>query len=141
MTEKGRVLEVFVVRPDGFPAYRETLSAWVKTAQALQKRIGSLSDQEDQERREAWVTFFAFKDSTFCDLRPIHASTVHKSQGSTDQTVFVDLSDIGRNTRQDVLLRLFYVALTRASGDVVVTGELPDRLYPSSTDNGEGVNG
>lgn len=28
-----------------------------------------------------------------------------------------------------VLLRLLYVGLTRARGDVVVTGELPARLY------------
>jgi ATP-dependent exoDNAse (exonuclease V) alpha subunit len=69
------------------------------------------------------------QDEAFCDLRPIHASTVHKSQGSTYQTVYVDLTDIGRNTRRDVLLRLLYVALTRAKGDVVVTGELPSRLY------------
>ncbi len=134
MTETGHAREMFVVRPEGFPAYREQLSTLVKTAQALQKRIGQLSDQEDQARREAWVTFFAFKDSAFCDLRPIHASTVHKSQGSTYQTVFVDLSDIGRNTRRDVLLRLLYVALTRARGDVVVTGALPERLYQSATD-------
>jgi exodeoxyribonuclease-5 len=62
-------------------------------------------------------------------LRPIHASTVHRSQGSTYEKVFVDLTDIGRSTRRDVLLRLLYVALTRSRGDVYVTGELPDRLY------------
>ena len=75
------------------------------------------------------MAFFEFKNDTFCDLRPIHSSTVHKAQGSTYQTVYVDLTDIGRNTRKDVLLRLLYVALTRSRGDVVVTGELPGRLY------------
>jgi exodeoxyribonuclease-5 len=129
LTEKGKPLEVFVVRPEGYPAFKLRLSDLVKTAQALQKRLGSLTHQEDQQRREAWVEFFEFKDEAFCDLRPIHSSTVHKSQGSTYETVYVDLSDIGRNTRRDVLLRLLYVALTRARGDVVVTGELPARLY------------
>ncbi|MEE4379451.1 MAG: AAA family ATPase [Candidatus Competibacteraceae bacterium] len=127
--DKGKALEVFVVRPEGYPAFKVKLSELVKEAQALQKRVGTLTQREDQQRRAAWVEFFEFKDEAFCDLRPIHASTVHKSQGSTYQTVYVDLTDIGRNTRRDVLLRLLYVALTRARGDVVVTGELPDRLY------------
>jgi exodeoxyribonuclease-5 len=129
VTEKGKLLEVFTVRPEGYPAFKQRLSDLVKTAQALQKRVGDLSGQEDQQRREAWVEFFEFKDNSFCDLRPIHSSTVHKSQGSTYQAVYVDLTDIGRNTRRDVLLRLLYVGLTRARGDVVVTGELPARLY------------
>jgi exodeoxyribonuclease-5 len=127
--DKGKPLEVFTVRPEGYPAFKGKLSELVREAQELQKRVGTLTHLEDQQRRAAWVQFFAFKDEAFCDLRPIHASTVHKSQGSTYQTVYVDLTDIGRNTRRDVLLRLLYVALTRARGDVVVTGELPSRLY------------
>lgn len=132
--DTGKALEVFTVRPEGYPAFKEKLSELVQTAQALQKRVGTLTQREDQQRRTAWVEFFQFKDSEFCDLRPIHASTVHKSQGSTYQQVFVDLTDIGRNTRRDVLLRLLYVALTRAKGDVVVTGELPSRLYLDTSD-------
>lgn len=69
----------------------------------------------------------------FSDLRAPHASTVHKSQGSTYQYCFVDLSDIGRNTRWEEIARLVYVALTRASHTVLVTGALPERVY--------GVNG
>jgi exodeoxyribonuclease-5 len=129
LTQKGKPLEVFTVRPEGYPLFKGKLSELVKTAQALQKRVGTLTQREDQQRRAAWVEFFEFKDEAFCDLRPIHASTVHKSQGSTYETVYIDLTDIGRNTRRDVLLRLLYVALTRARGDVVVTGALPDRLY------------
>jgi exodeoxyribonuclease V len=128
---RDEVVEVFAVRPNGFAAYQERLSSLVEIARALQReaQIRPLTDPEDRCRRDAWIDFFAFKDRSFVDLRPIHASTVHKSQGSTYRQVFVDLSDIGRNTRRDVLLRLLYVALTRARGDVVVTGKLPDRLY------------
>ena len=134
---KGKLLDVFVVRPDGRDAYRQELSRRVKCAKLLQDELNLCrSDStrqypqgQDKKRREAWVQFFEFKDSTFADLRPVHSSTVHRSQGSTFNSVFVDLMDIGRSTRKDVLLKLLYVALTRASGDVFVTGELPERLY------------
>ena len=126
-----RQLDVWVVKPEGWSQYRAIMGSLAKEANALQRasKTRRLTSQEDQQRREAWVRFFKFKDETFADLRPVHASTVHRSQGSTYGHVFVDLADIGRNTRRDVLLRLLYVALTRARGDVVVTGELPARLY------------
>ena len=134
---KGKLLDVFVVRPDGRDAYRQELSRRVKCAKLLQEEHNLCCNDstrqypqaQDKKRREAWVQFFEFKDSTFADLRPVHSSTVHRSQGSTFNSVFVDLTDIGRSTRKDVLLKLLYVALTRASGDVFVTGELPERLY------------
>ena len=141
LTEKGKTVEAWVVRPEGIDRYRLRLSALAKTAQQFQaehkahRDAGTLHrypQDQDRKRRAAWVEFFDFKDATFADLRPVHAATVHRSQGSTYQTVFVDLSDIGRNTRRDVLLRLLYVGLTRARGDVYVTGELPARLYQES---------
>lgn len=142
-TDTGKGVEVWVVRPEGQERYRETLSHLAKVARVLQAEHNAHRDagtlhryslSHDQQRRKAWVAFFQFKDALFADLRPIHASTAHRSQGSTYQTVFVDLTDIGRNTRRDVLLRLLYVGLTRARGDVYVTGELPARLYREEGD-------
>ena len=139
----GKQGDVYVVRPQGREMYKEKVTALVKAANALQSayndaRNGNRLDQypqlEDKRRKAAWREFFTFKDEAFADLRPIHATTVHRSQGSTYEKVFVDLTDIGRNTRRDVLLRLLYVALTRSRGDVIVTGELPDRLYKDSHD-------
>ena len=141
--DRGPGLEVWVVSPEGLDSYRLKLSRLAQTARQLQAERNAHRDgetlhryppQQDRRRRAAWVEFFTFKDATFADLRPIHAATVHRSQGSTYQTAFVDLTDIGRNTRRDVLLRLLYVALTRARGDVVVTGELPARLYREECD-------
>ena len=134
---------MWVVSPEGLDPYRLALSRLAQTARQLQAERNAHRDgetlhryppQQDRRRRAAWVEFFTFKDATFADLRPIHAATVHRSQGSTYQTAFVDLTDIGRNTRRDVLLRLLYVALTRARGDVVVTGELPERLARPAQD-------
>lgn len=67
-----------------------------------------LSDRKD------WRSYYAMKESV-ADLRFTHASTVHKSQGSTYENVLVMAPNImscpGMSTRR----RLLYVAYTRAS--------------------------
>jgi exodeoxyribonuclease-5 len=63
------------------------------------------------------------------DLRPRAACTVHKSQGSTYGTVFLDLTNIGKCTHNDELARLLYVAVSRARNRVVMYGALPKRLF------------
>jgi hypothetical protein len=70
-----------------------------------------------------WGPYFRMKEE-WADLRPIHASTVHKAQGSTYRKVFVDMDDIGRNTRWRDLVRLLYVAITRASHEVHIFGDI-----------------
>ena len=134
----GKNTDAWVVTPEGYGVYKAELSRLAKAANSLQSvfndarnrgDLAGYSQLEDKRRKAAWREFFAFKDDLFADLRPVHATTVHRSQGSTYEKVFVDLTDIGRNTRRDVLLRLLYVALTRSRGDVIVTGELPGRLY------------
>ena len=57
-------------------------------------------------------------------MRPIYASTVHKSQGSTYREVFVDLNNITKNNNWREVARLVYVAITRASENVHLYGEL-----------------
>lgn len=83
---------------------------------------------DELRKHKKWRLFFSIKES-FVDLRSIFANTVHKSQGSTYETVYIDLKDIGRNTKNYEIARLMYVAITRASDRVVLYGELPKRLY------------
>lgn len=66
---------------------------------------------------------FAIKEN-WLDIRPLHASTVHKSQGSTYKKVFVDLDDIARCNVDDDYLRMLYVAVTRASKEIYFYGSL-----------------
>jgi hypothetical protein len=73
-----------------------------------------------------WGEYFRIKEG-FADLRPVHASTVHKSQGSTYRTVFIDLADIGKNSKASEVARLMYVAVTRASEKIVLYGALGHR--------------
>lgn len=85
------------------------------------KRVNAI--QRAFAKDKNWGPYFTIKDD-WADLRPIHASTVHKAQGSTYRKVFVDLEDIGRNTRWRDLVRLLYVAITRASHEVHIYGDI-----------------
>jgi len=77
-------------------------------------------------RLKEWPEYFEIKQA-IADLRPVHACTAHKSQGSTYETVFIDLEDIGKCNVPDDVARLLYVAITRASKQVYLYGALPDK--------------
>ncbi|RLB94682.1 MAG: hypothetical protein DRH26_00575 [Deltaproteobacteria bacterium] len=76
--------------------------------------------------QKEWSKFFEIKEN-WLDLRAVYASSIHKSQGSTYDTVFLDLSDIGTNWNATDVARLMYVGITRAAKQVVCYGHLPDR--------------
>lgn len=75
------------------------------------------------KQRKDWSTFFVFKER-FPDLRPTDACTIHKSQGSTYNNVFIDLQDIRVCREASLLKRLLYVAASRAKEKVYVYGSL-----------------
>lgn len=61
----------------------------------------------------------------FMDLRPLYACTINKAQGSTFNKVFIDLDDISQKVcDRAMLLRLLYVAVSRARTQIVFTGNL-----------------
>lgn len=72
-----------------------------------------------RKRAKAWRDCLSFKDCVIC-LDFTHAMTVHKSQGSTYNTVFIDSDDIGicANTNFEMYMKLMYVAISRASHKV-----------------------
>ena len=63
-------------------------------------------------------------ENLYVDLRLLYASTVNKSQGSTYETVFIDLNNIGKCRDIDQVRRMLYVAVSRASTRVVFTGDI-----------------
>lgn len=77
-------------------------------------------------RSKKWAEFFHVKD-TLADLRPPFSSTVHKSQGSTYENVYINLNDIGTCNNPNDVARMLYVAITRASNKVYLYGDLPKR--------------
>ncbi|WP_225784505.1 ATP-dependent RecD-like DNA helicase [Xenophilus sp. Marseille-Q4582] len=63
-------------------------------------------------------------ETDWADLRPVYACTINKSQGSTFDKVFIDLSDVARCNNGNTIARLLYVAVTRARHQVFLTGDL-----------------
>lgn len=76
--------------------------------------------------RKNWERYYYLKNN-YPDLRPRDAATVHKSQGSTYQSVFIDLENISKCTQEDVAARLLYVAFSRARERVYLHGNLTQR--------------
>jgi len=74
-------------------------------------------------RRHHWRLFYYLTEN-FPDLRPHDAATIHKAQGSTYDTVFIDLNDLSTCRRSDVAARLLYVAFSRAKNRIVLCGQL-----------------
>ncbi|TJX44050.1 MAG: hypothetical protein E5W21_23175, partial [Mesorhizobium sp.] len=74
-------------------------------------------------RVKNWTRMFYLKNN-FADLRPRDAATVHKSQGSTYETVFVDLGNISTCNIPSQTARMLYVAFSRARSRVVLYGDL-----------------
>jgi hypothetical protein len=59
-------------------------------------------------------------------LKPIYASTIHKAQGSTFKRIYIDLNSIRKAQYFDKELfkRLLYVAVSRASEQIIFTGDI-----------------
>ena len=71
-------------------------------------------------RSQAWRKLIAVRDNVVC-LDFDHATTVHKSQGSTYSEVYLDIRDLAKclATNKTLYLRLAYVAISRAAQLVV----------------------
>lgn len=78
--------------------------------------------------RKQWDKYFKVKNN-FPDLRSVAASTAHKAQGSTYDSVIVDMADIGTCTNLDQTARMVYVALSRPRSRLFIRGQLPDRYF------------
>ena len=70
-----------------------------------------------------WDRYFYMKN-TFPDLRQPDASTVHKSQGSSYDTVFIDMSNISTCHNSTQVARMLYVAFSRARSRIILYGQL-----------------
>jgi energy-coupling factor transporter ATP-binding protein EcfA2 len=70
---------------------------------------------------QRWQHMHDFKAS-MAKLEAIYAGTVHTSQGSTHETTFMDLNNIGGRVDSNMLeaMQLYYTAITRPSNALVV---------------------
>lgn len=86
--------------------------------QIYQKQLSDMADQAKQQKA-MWSSFHSFKQS-FADIRTYHAITAHRSQGSTYRNAFIDLGDILRNPNKREAYQCLYVAISRASHNVML---------------------
>lgn len=83
-----------------------------------QDYLGMFNRKAEQYASEAkanskkWRHFWDFKDA-FHNLRHAYAITVHRAQGSTYETAFVEYKDILINPNRQEAVRCFYTAGTR----------------------------
>lgn len=77
-------------------------------------------------RQKNWNRYYHLKN-TYPDLRPRDAATVHKSQGSTYDSVFIDLGNISTCHQPDQVARMLYVAFSRPRSRVFLYGQLASK--------------
>lgn len=78
-------------------------------------------------KEKNWERMYHLKE-TYPDLRARHACTVHKSQGSSYDTIFIDAADLSTCRQPDVVARLLYVAASRARHRIVFYGDLSTKF-------------
>ena len=61
---------------------------------------------------------------SWIDLRALTSQTINKAQGSTYKKVFIDLDDVAAAPSGNVIARMLYVGVSRASTQVILSGDL-----------------
>ena len=80
---------------------------------ALQKKAKKESNFNLLQAIDSWI-----------DLRAAYACTINKAQGSTYDSVFIDLDDVKKCNSGDQIARMLYVATSRARHTVFLCGDL-----------------
>lgn len=78
------------------------------------------------KRTKNWNRLFFLKNG-YPDLRQRDAGTVHKVQGSTLDSVFIDLTNISTCNIANQVARMLYVAVSRPRNRIFLYGQLADR--------------
>lgn len=86
----------------------------------LSQLVSDIADSANARSKVYTWTIYRNVLNYFSQLRPIYACTVHKSQGSTYENLFVDTGDILTNGNVEERLRCLYVAVSRASHNIVI---------------------
>ena len=103
----------------------ETVTLYISdpsNSRQIQERLNTLA-QAAKAGKKQWWDFWNLRNS-LADLRPCHAITVHRSQGSTFNNVFVDSENILANPNRQEALQCLYVAVTRAADCVILNSAL-----------------
>ena len=99
------------IDPDSLDAFNNILNGYVQSAKTSQF----------PHNKFYWGKYYRAKNS-IADIQYIYAATIHKLQGSTFDTVYMDFSGLMNNNHisNDLKYRLVYVAITRARKNIKI---------------------
>ena len=115
-------IEFLTLDPADRDAYKEAIEKAKKPAvaqEAKKKKADKWTDRDEKVRKELWKHYFTVAEY-YCPTEPAYCMTVHKSQGSTYEEVFVDQLDLDSCSDKATQNRLTYVAATRASHKLII---------------------
>lgn len=94
-----------VIDPDYLGEFNNLLNEYINYAKS----------EKEPYNRYWWKKYFELRDA-FADIQYVYAATIHKLQGSTYDTVYIDVETLikDKSISSDLLYRLLYVAVTRA---------------------------
>ena len=102
------------------------VEVWQRAVDSMFQEYRRLTkDPRDRDRmaegRHASTQAWALRKA-FADIRPTYAQTVHKAQGSTFHTVFIDWNDLLSlaSRSKTEFLRAFYTAVTRPAEHLAI---------------------
>lgn len=88
------------------------------TKEIIKRFINDHKNLTDKECDDIWKKWYDGLIKPFANVTYGYAMTVHKSQGSDFNNVFVDLNDITNNENIDECLHCIYTAITRTSNSL-----------------------
>ncbi len=108
---KGNYRMFNVLDPISQGQYKDKLDELVEVAKVA----------KGYARSNAWKAFFKLQ-TRYGLIKYSYSSTLHKLQGSTYESMYFDMRDLGSFYRRDPdnILRLIYVAITRASDKLYI---------------------
>lgn len=101
-----------ILDPQSYDDFKEKLEIKLNLAKA---------ETDLLKKRDCWKDYFKFMNK-YADVKYNFASTIHKLQGSTYTDMFFDIRGLDRFYKYDPdnILRLVYVAVTRASDNLYI---------------------
>ena len=96
-------------------------SSMVTFNQILDDFVNMAKTSPFPHNKTAWRQYYNLKNS-FASVQYIYSATIHKLQGSTYDSAYIDLSDLAHShfISNDMKYRLAYVAITRARKNIKI---------------------
>lgn len=121
-----QLVQINRIEPDS--THLDVLGNWMTLDHGIQVfQPKSLTEKNTAiriARKENRLLDVAEMETKWTDLRGAYACTINKAQGSTFDSVFIDLSDVGSCSNGETIARMLYVAVSRARHHVFLTGDL-----------------